>query len=333
MQFLWLLSRMRTPLLDAIFSGITELGAALLLVPIACLLYWIGNRRLSNRILFVFFTSALAVQVLKLICRIPRPWVLDPAFAPVASALSGATGYSFPSGHSQSAMALYGSLALFFTGLFEHELRAGRRVSLWYEDGSPARAGEGRGRTAAALLCLLLALLVGLSRMYLGVHTPADVLCAFAITGLIAVAVFVMYPHMIRADGAMRMMICSAGGLLSLCAIVFALQTRAAGLAAGDAVAAGMAADCYKAGAAAAGYFLAEAMIGRRVILERPAASAASKLLQVVIGLIGLLLLEVGIKKLFGSNPALDMLRYFSVSLWAVLLWPALQCRGTADAR
>lgn len=50
-------------------------------------------------------------QFLKLLFRIPRPWVRDPDFTIVESARAQATGYSFPSGHTQNAVATFGGIA------------------------------------------------------------------------------------------------------------------------------------------------------------------------------------------------------------------------------
>ena len=89
---------------------------------------------------------------------IPRPWVIDPEFTIVETARAGATGYSFPSGHPQSAAGVLGMLAL------------------WVRD---------RVFTA---LCVLGILAVAFSRMYLGVHTPLDVGVSL-LTGAATVAV------------------------------------------------------------------------------------------------------------------------------------------------
>ena len=89
---------------------------------------------------------------LKITFRIPRPWVLDPQFQAVPSAIPAATGYSFPSGHTQSGTALYGSLAL-------------STKKKWQ-----------------SIVAVLIFLLIAFSRMYLGCHTPKDVLTAMLIS-------------------------------------------------------------------------------------------------------------------------------------------------------
>ena len=79
----------------------------------------------------------------------------------VEAAREAADGYSFPSGHTQSAATLFGTLAAW--------LRRG-----WL-----------------TVACIVMVLLVGFSRMYLGVHTPADVGTSLVIG---TVLVFALYP-------------------------------------------------------------------------------------------------------------------------------------------
>lgn len=75
--------------------------------------------------------------------------------------LTGASGYSFPSGHSMVSMALYGVLAYI---LLSYPL---------------AR----RWRWPGILFTGAIILMVGISRIYLGVHYPSDVLAGFAAGG------------------------------------------------------------------------------------------------------------------------------------------------------
>ena len=118
-----------------------------------------------------------------MIFRIPRPWVKDPSFTIVESAREAASGYSFPSGHTQTSVGLFGGIA-----------RANR--TLWL-------------RITAIALCVL----VPLSRMYLGVHTPADVLVSSAIA---LVLIFVGYPLFKQAAKSPKTMYIILGVLTAL---------------------------------------------------------------------------------------------------------------------
>ena len=151
MDFLYLLEGIRTPWLDAIVSALTHLGGELVFLIAALTVFWCADKRQGYYLLSVGFLGTLVNQFLKITCRIPRPWVRDPHFTIVESARAEATGYSFPSGHSTSSVGTFGVLAT-----------VGRNRWL---------------RLTAASLCLL----IPLTRLYLGVHTPADVLVGSAI--------------------------------------------------------------------------------------------------------------------------------------------------------
>lgn len=145
MAFLKFLEGLRNPALDVFFSLVTRLGEELIFILIGLIFYWCVDKRKGYFLLSVGFIGTLFNQFLKLCFRIPRPWVKDPSFTIVESAREAATGYSFPSGHTQSAVGIFGGIA---------------RLS--------------RKKTVIGL-CLAACVLVPLSRMYLGVHTPLDV--------------------------------------------------------------------------------------------------------------------------------------------------------------
>ncbi len=183
MEFLRWLSSIRTPFGDWLMSTLTHLGEETLFMIVALVIFWCIDKKRGYFLLFTGFTGIVCVQILKMIFRVPRPWVLDPDFKIVESARAEATGYSFPSGHTQCAVALYGGFA-----------RSSRR-----------RTVQILGITACVA--------VGISRMYLGVHTPQDVLTSAAIGVLL---IFLLYPIMKKATEIPRVMYCVIGAVLLL---------------------------------------------------------------------------------------------------------------------
>lgn len=156
MQVLYFLEKLRCEALDAGMLLITRLGEETAFLILAIILLWCVDKKRGYFVLFVGLVGILANQTLKLLFRIPRPWVLDPGFYPVQGAKVAATGYSFPSGHTQSAVGAFGAIAA-------------------TDNNRAVRIGA-----------VALAVLVAFSRMYLGVHTPQDVLTSIVIaTGLI----------------------------------------------------------------------------------------------------------------------------------------------------
>ena len=145
MGFLYFLESIRCGFLDFLFLIVTALGEEIAFLAVAVIIFWCVSKTEGYYILSVGFVGTTINQFLKLIFRIPRPWVLDSNFSPVDGAIEEATGYSFPSGHTQSSVGTFGGIA-FFT------------KKKWLR-----------------IFCIVLCVLVPFSRMYLGVHTPLDV--------------------------------------------------------------------------------------------------------------------------------------------------------------
>jgi len=134
------------PALDNIFRAITSMGAEefyLLLLP---LLFWCVDFGLGARLAAFLLLSNYLNLSLKDLLQQPRPFALDPSVQ-----LATAEGYGLPSGHAQSAVVVWGTVAAW----------TGRR---WFWG-----------------VAIGLMLLIGFSRIYLGVHFPTDVLAGWAV--------------------------------------------------------------------------------------------------------------------------------------------------------
>ena len=159
MELLKALAAIRNPFCDQLVAAITLLGEETFFMLVGLLAFWCINKKWGYRFMIIGLTGSVINQLLKAIFLIPRPWVLDPEFTIVEAAREAATGYSFPSGHTQSAATVFGTLAAWIS------------------------------RKWATVLCIALIVLVGFSRMYLGVHTPLDVGVSF-LTGAVTVLGF-----------------------------------------------------------------------------------------------------------------------------------------------
>ena len=146
MKFLYFLENVRMPVLNEIMLAITSLGEETAFLVIALILFWCVDKYVGYYTLSVGFVGMIVSQFMKLWFRIPRPWVLDSDFTVLEQAKLHAGDYSFPSGHTVSAVCTYGSIA-----------NTTKNRPLRY-------------------LCIAISILVGFSRMYIGVHTPKDVL-------------------------------------------------------------------------------------------------------------------------------------------------------------
>lgn len=168
MEFLRLLEEIRAGWLNGIMLAITHLGSEIIFLAVALIFFWCVDKTRGYYLMSVGFVGTILNQFLKLFCRIPRPWVQDPQFTIVEQARAGADGYSFPSGHTQSAVGTYGSIA------YTSRKR-------WVQ-----------------VLCIAIAALVAFSRMYLGVHTPMDVGVSVVIG---VVLIFALRPLFYKENG------------------------------------------------------------------------------------------------------------------------------------
>ena len=164
MSVLYWLEKIRIPVLNEFMLAVTTLGEETAFLVIGLILFWCISKRQGYYLMTVGFAGTIASQAMKIACRIPRPWVKDPNFTILEQAKDAAAGYSFPSGHTQTAVGTFGAIS-----------RTARKKPV-------------------AIICIFFALMVGLSRMYIGVHTPQDVLVGAAIS---VAFIFALHPLML----------------------------------------------------------------------------------------------------------------------------------------
>jgi undecaprenyl-diphosphatase len=165
----------RTPWLTAAMRVVTVLGSTAVLIPMIVVVGLLAYRRGKGWRPLALLAAAqggsiVLYDLVKVLVARPRPSI-QPLITTV-------TGYAFPSGHATQAMAVFGALAFLASGW---TTRWSAKVAQW---------------TAAVVVTLL----VGMSRVYLGVHWPSDVIGGWAL-GALWLAGLLMT---IRAGGAGR---------------------------------------------------------------------------------------------------------------------------------
>lgn len=136
-----------SPALDVPFKMISFLGDEMFFVLLLPLIYWCIDRRTGARLTILFLFSAYVNALAKVLADMPRPFQYDSRVQPIGSADSN----GFPSGHTQGAVVVWGYLASVF-----------RKTWFW-------------------ILAVLLIVLIPMSRIYLGVHFPTDLMGGYII--------------------------------------------------------------------------------------------------------------------------------------------------------
>jgi len=147
--------KLRLPFLTDVFLVITELGSLKFYLPLCLVigLYFLFKRKIVG-VIFLFVTLYSVRQL---------NYQLKEVFSrerPSFDAVYEASHYSFPSGHAMNSAAIYGFICflLVFYIIKEH-----------------------KKRMTAAVMTAVLVFLIGVSRMYLGVHYLTDVLAGWSV--------------------------------------------------------------------------------------------------------------------------------------------------------
>jgi len=293
MELLYWFETIRTPALDAAMSLVTRLGEETFFMVAALFVFWCVDKRRGYYLLAVGFTGTLINQWLKIVCRVPRPWVRDPHFTIVESARHGAAGYSFPSGHTQSAVGVFGGVARF--------------TRRWW----------------LRCVCLVLLVLVSVSRMYLGVHTPADVGVSFAVTAALVLLLYPLIESTLWFPGRMYVILgvlLGVSGAFVAFVELFPFPADVDGANLAEAVK-----NAWSMAGAVGGMLLA-CLFDNRLLQFPNRAPWWGQLVKLLGGLVLVVLVKSLLKApllaLCGGHQAAHALRYFLMVLTAGALWP-----------
>ena len=293
MQLLYALEQLRVPWLTSFLSALTNFGGLYGFMVLSIIVFWCIDKRCGYFMLSLGFIGTVINQFLKILFRIPRPWILDPAFKPVEAAVPDAGGFSFPSGHTQNVFATFG-------GVFAWTKKA------WLK-----------------IVCAVMILLVAFSRMYLGVHTPLDVGVSCGVGILLLVVLYPLFRSLDEHPNRMYGFL----GVLALLLLGFLLYSYLWPFPDW------MYAEEHFVNIVEARHnasLLTGALVGLtvaytldlRVVHFDTKARWWAQILKTVVGLVITLAIIEGLKKVLGHSDIVTGLRYCLGVLFAAGIWP-----------
>ena len=170
----------------------TFLGELNTVLVIMAVLYWGVSKELGVYLMMGWSGNRLVNGVLKVTLCAYRPWIRDPRIVPYGNSMQTATGYSFPSGHTMNAATVYGG------------------VMIRKDQPSALRVTMG-----------LVVALVAFSRLFLGVHTPQDVLVGAA-AGILVMGLTCLMMHWIELHPEKDWLVVGIGIALAAAVAIYA---------------------------------------------------------------------------------------------------------------
>ena len=137
-------------LLDLFFIIFTSLGTIFFYVFIVSIIYWMVSKKAGINLAAILIINGWLNIMIKNLVGWPRPYLAHPD---KVKFISQASGYSFPSGHSQSTSAFWSSILYYFK--------------------------QNSHRKQIFTVSTLFFILIPISRVYLAVHYPSDVIVGF----------------------------------------------------------------------------------------------------------------------------------------------------------
>jgi membrane-associated phospholipid phosphatase len=250
---------------------VTFFGSEGFILAVLPLLYWCVDRRKGARIAMTILVSAFVNLWVKAIFKQPRPYNLDPSVG-----LAVENTYGLPSGHSQTSATFWGIMAPFFP------------------------------RAVGIAAAIILPLLIGFSRIYLGVHFPTDVFAGWALGGLIVALYYKIWPKIeaLLQSWGMRYRLIAAAGVTIAMNFLLPLETPSSTTISGAFL------------GAAVGF----ALVSNSLRFDAR-GTLAQKAMRYAVGLAGTALWYFGPKLVLGEplssqNPLAHFIRYAIVGLW-----------------
>lgn len=277
---------------DTIMQGITILGEKNILIFILAFIFFIYDKKIGQTIAYTIFTSLLVNNTIKGIVKYVRPFTYDPEVNAVRT--ETATGYSFPSGHTQNAATLYPSI------IYNCKFKLKTKKILW-------------------IVVIALTFLIGFSRVFLGVHYPKDV-----IVGLIlGYSLTFLCPFILRKchDEFKQELILFVITLIVFLPFIFIFYQK-------DYITIKLYRDFYLCYALFAGY-VASYVLDFKFVNYTCNTKLSKRIIRLLGAIVVFAIIEYGLKFIFGliipdGSIVLDFIRYFLITFMILGIYPLI---------
>lgn len=289
-SILKMFQQIANPFMDSLANLLSLLGEQYVMIVIILIVYYGIDKKKGFSIFSSMFISLIAVNGIKAIVRAPRPFVVHPDL--VSGRLETATGYSFPSGHTAGAASFYPAIGRAFK-------------STWL-----------------LVSALILALLIGFSRMYLAVHWPIDVLVGYLIGAVCALFLVPVFMKLYENKAACLRYSLVTAIIASIATVLLALLLS---IGAVDETAF---TDLMKMTAIAAGAY-AGCILERKKVEFRPALNVKGTIINILASAVGIALI-MALKLLF-PEPLYALgaaVRYSLLGLWLTGVYPLIAVKA-----
>lgn len=253
---------------DVFFEIITIFGEELFIIPVLAVIYWGIDKRFGEYMGFSIFSSLLVNNFLKDIFKFNRP-IGEENIRSLR--VETATGYSFPSGHSQGAGTFYSSLSFYI-----------RKKIIYF-------------------FSFIMIILIGFSRLYLGVHYPKDVLVGIILGVFISYITYFFYYRVLSRN---KMYII----LLMIFAPLLLFVESA---------------DFYKIYGSYFGFVLG-IILEKKYINFNTDIKFIKKFLRIFLGIGLIFILKISLKIFFVDHVIFDMIRYFFIVFFGIGIYPMI---------
>ena len=256
------------PFFDFLFQLITMCGEQIVLISIISIIYWALDKKFGEYIAYSVLTSVLLNNAVKDIFKMKRP-IGEEGIRTLRE--KTATGYSFPSGHTQSSASFYGAMAIYLK------------------------------KKAMYIIATIMIILIGFSRLYLGVHYPKDVIVGGILGVLTSLICYKLYN---RFENKMLLYVITF--IVFIPALTFEHS-----------------ADFIKGMGTYLGFVIGM-YIEKKYVNFSIEGSTTVKVIRVLLGILILLVLQVGLKAIFPSETIFSFIRYALISFVGIGIYPMI---------